>query len=152
MGFEKPNNVEQKYVKKYDVFNNMEHRRMIKEFEKNYGCMGFFPALLKLGAAKITVQHPEGAINEVLIEEVNDVMDKFKACNDLIALGEYADEKEQMRFPNGATFDPVKASKNGLEEMMKGVAKYMASDKYKGSPETYNLMDKLERGWKAQTA
>ena len=97
MAFQTQALVETRYVKKYDVFNNMEDRKLIKEFDAKYGKMGFFPALIKLKLARVSTKYPDGAINEVLIEVVNDVADKFKACNDLILLSEYAKEQEEVK-------------------------------------------------------
>lgn len=84
------------YTKKYDVFHNADDRELIKEFDRQYGHMGFFPALVALGLASYSEMYPEGAINEFRMEEVLDVQEKFRACNDLMKMAEYAKEQERL--------------------------------------------------------
>lgn len=84
------------YDKKYDVFHNAHDKEIIKAFDRTYGHMGFFPALLKMGLARVSEMYPTGAIDFFRLEEVNDVQEKFKACNDLMKMADYA--KEQTRL------------------------------------------------------
>lgn len=86
------------YQQRYDIFNNLGDRTMIKIFDTQYGHKGVFPTLVELGLARYSDRYPEGAIDENRISEVNDVMDKFKACNDLIKMDDFIQRQNKMRI------------------------------------------------------
>lgn len=86
------------YTRKYDVFNNMADRTTIKIFDAKYPHNNFMRILFEMGLARKTEQSPDGVIDGSRITEVNDVMDKLKACNDLLKLEDYGKKQESLKF------------------------------------------------------
>lgn len=97
MAFSQPEE-KTRYTRKYDVFNNMEHRRIIKDFVRDWGDIGFFPTLVKMGLARYSERYQNGVIDGSRLQEVNDVQEKMFAINDLIKMGEYAEKQEKLKL------------------------------------------------------
>lgn len=87
-----------RYIRKYDVFNNLADRSEIKKFDAEYPHNNFTIILEDKGLFRKSDRYPEGAIDESRITEVNDVMDKLIACNDLMKLADYGARQEKIRL------------------------------------------------------